>query len=74
MSIRYKFGDNYATYFITFAVVEWIDVFTRNDYRENIVATIALTGGPIGWGVGAVYFIADQAGLFKWGDPVETKK
>ena len=40
MSIRYKFGDNYATYFVTFAVVDWIDVFTRNDYREIVVNSI----------------------------------
>ena len=40
MSIRYKFHDSYATYFVTFSVVEWIDVFTRNDYRAIVVDSI----------------------------------
>jgi REP element-mobilizing transposase RayT len=40
MSIRYKFWDSYATYFVTFAVVDWIDVFTRNDYRKIVVDSI----------------------------------
>lgn len=40
MSIRYKFRDDYATYFATFAVVNWIDVFTRNDYRQIVVDSI----------------------------------
>jgi REP element-mobilizing transposase RayT len=40
MSVRYKFGDSHATYFVTFAVVNWVDVFTRNDYREVVVKSI----------------------------------
>lgn len=37
MSTRYKFRDTHAAYFITFTVVNWIDVFTRNEYREIII-------------------------------------
>jgi REP element-mobilizing transposase RayT len=33
MSTGYKFSDKYAYYFVSFAVVEWIDVFTRDEYR-----------------------------------------
>ena len=40
MSIRYKFWDEYATYFVSFAVVDRIDVFTRNYYREIVVNSI----------------------------------
>ncbi len=40
MSTRYKFWDRYATYFVTFAVVDWVDVFTRNDYRKIVVDSI----------------------------------
>ena len=40
MSSRYKFADEYATYFVTFAVIDWIDVFTRNDYREIVIGSI----------------------------------
>ena len=39
MSTRYKFtGDD--VYFVTFAVVEWIDVFTRNEYREIVTGSL----------------------------------
>ncbi len=40
MSTRYKFWDRHATYFVTFAVVEWVDVFTRNNYRKIVVDSI----------------------------------
>ena len=40
MSTRYKFAEKYAIYFVTFAVVEWVDVFTRNDYRQIVVNSI----------------------------------
>ncbi|AMR31885.1 transposase [Mucilaginibacter sp. PAMC 26640] len=34
MSTKYKFRDQDKLYFITFAVVNWIDLFTRNEYKE----------------------------------------
>jgi len=34
MSIKYKFHDQDKLYFITFSVVCWIDLFTRNEYRQ----------------------------------------
>ena len=34
MSRKYKFGDNDQLYFISFAVVYWIDLFIRNEYKE----------------------------------------
>ena len=34
MSRKYKFGDNDKLYFISFAVVYWIDLFIRNEYKE----------------------------------------
>ena len=37
MSSKYKFTDKQATYFITAATVDWIDVFTRNEYREILL-------------------------------------
>ncbi len=40
MSTKYKFWDSAAVYFVSFAVVEWIDVFTRNEYREIVVDSI----------------------------------
>ena len=37
----YKIRDQQAVHFITFATVQWIDVFTRSDYVNIVVASIA---------------------------------
>ena len=34
MSTKYKFRDQQKLYFVTFAVVGWIDLFIRNEYKE----------------------------------------
>lgn len=40
MSRKYKFKDQSRPYFISFAVVYWIDVFTRNQYREEMLESL----------------------------------
>ncbi|PLW94216.1 MAG: transposase [Marinilabiliales bacterium] len=40
MSRNYKFHNPQGTYFVTFAVVEWIDVFTRTDYKDIILESL----------------------------------
>ena len=37
MSRKYKFRDNSKLYFISFAVVYWIDVFVRNEYKDILL-------------------------------------
>ncbi len=37
MSRKYKFRNPEGMYFITFSVIRWIDVFTRNVYREILL-------------------------------------
>lgn len=37
MSRKYKFWDSSKLYFISFATVYWIDVFTRNEYKDALV-------------------------------------
>ena len=37
MSTKYKFRDPDGIYFVTFAVVGWVDVFTRRIYREILI-------------------------------------
>lgn len=37
MSTKYKFADNDKLYFVSFAVTNWIDLFIRNEYREDIL-------------------------------------
>jgi hypothetical protein len=40
MSRKYKFLDNERLYFVSFAVINWIDLFIRNEYKEVIVQSI----------------------------------
>ena len=40
MSRNYKFHNREGLYFVSFAVVGWLDVFTRNDYKDLIVESL----------------------------------
>ncbi|MEO7311214.1 MAG: transposase [Chitinophagaceae bacterium] len=37
MSRKYKFWDSNKMYFISFATVNWVDVFTRNHYSDIVL-------------------------------------
>jgi putative transposase len=39
VSRKYKFKDTGKLYFITYAVVKWIDLFIRDDYRNVLLDT-----------------------------------
>jgi len=36
----YKIDNPAGIYFITFAVVEWVDVFTRREYRDIVIESL----------------------------------
>ena len=40
MSRKYKFHNPEGVYFVSFAVQEWIDVFTRNEYKNILVENL----------------------------------
>ena len=40
MSSKYKFHTPDAIYFVTFSVINWIDVFTRNGYKDILIDSI----------------------------------
>ncbi|MHB8207474.1 transposase [Mucilaginibacter sp.] len=40
MATRYHFGDNERPHFITFSVVNWIDVFTRESYTQMLLDSL----------------------------------
>jgi REP element-mobilizing transposase RayT len=40
MSRNYKFHNPAAAYFVSFAVVDWLDVFTRNEYKDILVDSL----------------------------------
>lgn len=37
MSTGYQIYDQHGLYFLTFTVVDWVDVFTRKNYRDIII-------------------------------------
>ncbi|WP_317040655.1 transposase [Halpernia frigidisoli] len=40
MSRNYKFLNPEGLYFISFAVVGWLDVFTRNEYKDLFLESV----------------------------------
>lgn len=40
MSEKYKIRDQEKIYFITFAVEQWVDVFTRNEYKDILLENL----------------------------------
>jgi putative transposase len=40
MSTKYKFKNSDGCYFISFAVVGWVDVFTRKEYKNIIIENL----------------------------------
>jgi hypothetical protein len=47
MSRRYQFRDQEAVYFVSFAVVNWVDIFTRREYKDIMIDSLALSGARI---------------------------
>jgi REP element-mobilizing transposase RayT len=41
MSRNYKFHNQEGLYFVSFAVVDWLDVFTRNDYKDILLQSLS---------------------------------
>lgn len=48
MSRKYKIRDQEKLYFISFAVVNWIDVFSRKDYRDILIESLEYCKGNKG--------------------------
>lgn len=40
MSRNYKFHNPEGLYFVSFAVVGWLDVFTRNEYKDILIESL----------------------------------
>ncbi|MBD1392609.1 REP-associated tyrosine transposase [Mucilaginibacter glaciei] len=41
MSSNYKFRNQERPHFVTFSVIRWIDVFTRREYKNILVASLS---------------------------------
>ena len=40
MSTGYQVYDQYGTYYLTFSVVDWVDVFSRKIYRDIVIDSL----------------------------------
>lgn len=40
MSRKYKIRDQEKLYFVTFPIIEWIDLFTRRVYRDILMDSL----------------------------------
>jgi putative transposase len=40
MSRKYKFRNQEKLYFVSFSVVYWIDVFIRNEYKDELIESL----------------------------------
>jgi len=40
MSTAYKFNNPHGLYFVTFATVQWVDVFVRRNYQEILLESL----------------------------------
>jgi REP element-mobilizing transposase RayT len=40
MSRKYKFHNESGVYFVTFATQNWVDVFTRNEYKDILIENL----------------------------------
>lgn len=40
MSRNYKFHNPEGLYFVSFAIIKWLDVFTRNEYKNIVLETL----------------------------------
>jgi hypothetical protein len=49
MSRNYKFHNPEGVFFASFAVVEWIDVFTGNDYKNILFKSLAFCQWGLLW-------------------------
>jgi len=47
MSRKHKFLNPDGAYFVTFTVQNWVDVFTRNAYKNILVESLAPAGADL---------------------------
>jgi len=40
MSDAYKIHDQQGVYFLTFRVIDWVDVFTRTQYKDVVISNL----------------------------------
>jgi hypothetical protein len=49
MGRNYKFKNPEEVYFVSFAVVEWLDVYTRSEYKDILIEYKEFTENKVTW-------------------------
>jgi len=62
MSRNYKFHDPKGLYFVSFAVVEWFDVFTMNEYKNILLDSLQYCQKEKGMEIFAWYIMPSRPG------------
>ena len=63
MSRKYKFHNPEGVYFVSFAVKDWIDVFTRNEYKDILIDSLAFCQKNKGLEIFAWYIMTNHVHL-----------
>ena len=81
MALKYRIDDQQEYYFVTFTVVNWIDVFIRDTYRHVFIESIKFCQKEKGLKVGAwvimtshVHMIIGTEGKHKLQDIIRDMK
>lgn len=68
----YKIRDQHAIHFITFSVVQWIDVFTRSDYANIVIDSLNYCINQKGLNVHAFCLMPNHVHLIISSKPTNT--
>ncbi len=60
---RYQIRDQYAIHFVTFTVVEWVDVFTRREYADILIDSLIFSQKNKGLKIHAWCIMSNHAHL-----------
>ena len=63
MSRNYKFHNSDGVYFVSFAVVEWLDIFTRKEYKNILIESLRYCQQKKGMEIFAWCIITDHVHL-----------
>ncbi|GAB2612826.1 transposase [Belliella aquatica] len=63
MSRKYKIRDQDKLYFVTFTIIEWIDLFTRRIYRDILLDSIRYCQKNKGLDLGAYCIMSSHVHL-----------
>lgn len=61
MSRKYKIKDQSKPYFVTLTVVQWVDVFIRDEYRNIFMESLRFCMQNKGWKCTLIHLLGTSA-------------